>query len=456
MRLNPLLKLLAIDFVEDSGLPRTKLAYEPLIEAEGYGISPLDMTSLMNGLLKWDHPNYMISEKEHFELLNWMDALYGHIIHKTPWTKAEAMDACVDDKASGYPYCKLYGPYKKQTKKVLSYDDLEKQFRDYSQLFSVTLKDECRKDGKDSRLFVPANIAMVAVGNRLFGAQNQAIADVSDSYPIKIGLQSPGAGACRLWREFYDAKGLCYQSDGAANDSHFSLAIATVIRDFRKKHLPKELHKLVDRYYDMAYCMKANARGAVVKLFGQPTGQTNTASDNSFGYLALCMLHAIRNGIAFEEFKHLTIAIMGDDMMWRTENRLFSPLELEKTFNSVGMYLESPNDGDDYLTLTFCGMHPIFREVNGKHYLLYHYGKEKLLNSFNFMKRTMTPAQRLLKLVSIATLLFGDKETFGKLSEVVFSYASTNADSLNKTDTSCLAYLNDMAQLRLHTSLESS
>jgi hypothetical protein len=447
---------LATDFVEDSGLPRTKLTYEPLIEAEGYGISPLDMQSVTNGILKWQHDQFTITENEHFELIHWLDALYGHIVHKQPWSKEEALEACVDTKASGFPYCKLYGPYKGQVKKHMTYDDLENDFINYSQLFTVTLKDECRKQGKDSRLFVPANMSMVVVGNRLFGAQNEAIAQCSEDYPIKIGLQSPGAGACKLWREFYNAKGLCYQSDGAANDAHFSLAIARVIRDFRSKHLPAELRKLVNRYYDMAYCMKANARGAVVNLFGQPTGHTNTASDNSFGYLLICMLHAMRNGMNFEEFKEVHLAIMGDDMMWRTENRLFSPLELEKTFNSVGMYLESPNDGSTFDTLTFCGMHPIVREVLGVKYLLYHYGEEKLLNSMNFIKKTMTPAQRLLKLMSITTLMFGKKETFDKLKEVVFLYASNNSDSLTKSDTSCLGFLNELAQLRLHTSLESS
>lgn len=424
------------------------------MEIEGFGIAPLDMISLMNGLLKWEHPYGTVSHEEFYVTLEWLNAIYGSIIHVPQWTPNQALEAIDKQKSAGYPHSQIYGHTKGDTLQNMNWDQIMSEFLDHLQVFVATLKDENRKEGKDARLFVPANIIMVAVGNFLFGAQNEAIMNSHSKGSIKIGMETPGSGAYAFWRELYKAEGTYCHTDGPQNDSHFSPVVAMILRDFRKQHLPDNMTKLVNLYYDMAYRMKTLCRGALIEMIGQPTGHTNTASDNSLGYLTLCILHAVRNRMTFDEFKTIHLAIMGDDMIWCDPTGLFTPTKMSVTWNSVGMYLESPSDNTVFWDLQFCGMTPMMRDVEGQSYLLYVYQKERLLSSLNLVKKSASPAQRLMKLVSIATLLFADKEVFCEVKELAYKYAERHHEYMTMNDLMILGYLQDLPQLRLHTGLE--
>lgn len=72
---HPLLRERAVMYVADSGLPRTKLREDVIIPSSGYCISPLDMTSMLNGMLKFDHSYRTISFKEYFAMLDWVDEI---------------------------------------------------------------------------------------------------------------------------------------------------------------------------------------------------------------------------------------------------------------------------------------------------------------------------------------------------------------------------------------------
>lgn len=170
-----LLKERSILTVEDSGLPRSKLLMDPLIASSGFGIAPLDMKSMLNGMLKWEHDYKTITHSDYNVMLDWLDALYGTVIHVTQWSQERAMLELDLKKACGYPYNRLFGPTKGDAVRHLSFDDLLQHFQCYNQIFTATLKDEERALGKDSRLFTPANVVMIAVGNWLFGAQNEEI-----------------------------------------------------------------------------------------------------------------------------------------------------------------------------------------------------------------------------------------------------------------------------------------
>lgn len=450
---HPLLRERAVMYVADSGLPRTKLREDVIIPSSGYCISPLDMTSMLNGMLKFDHSYRTISFKEYFAMLDWVDALYGAVVDVPMWTEQQAIEAMDESKAAGYPYSHIFGPFKGMTIKNLSFDDLLQHFVAYAQIFVATLKDEERVEGKDARLFTPANVCMVAVGNFLFGAQNEAIMNWHPKGAIQIGLPTPGSGAYHLWRELR-GEGLKGQSDGARNDANFSPVLAMCIRDFRKRHLPERFHKLVDLYYDMAYHMLVSYRGAVVYQIGLPTGHTNTATDNSLCYLMLSCLHCYMSGLSLSQFVQIVLYIMGDDMVWSDPHHVMIPSVMQDVWNRVGMYLESPSDSEQYEDLTFCGMHPVKRRVFGHDYWLYSYNVPRLIASLNLVKKSMTPSERLHKMVSIASLLYAEEEVYEQVKRVIYSYVNRYRDAMSTDDVTMLSMLNDLPQLRLHIGVE--
>ncbi len=387
--------------------------------------------------------------------------MYGHVLDVTPWTKEQAFEELDVTKACGSPYKFDFGPTKGDVMRHLSFDQLLSDFEKYSQIWDITLKDEIRPYGKDARVFIPANIAMCAVGNWLFGAQNEAVSLQCDHLPIKISISTPGLGMTRLWHTICNTVGNITQYDGAQNDSHTSLAMIALIRDFRKKHLPKEFHSLVDKYYDETYCMKANACGKMIQISGCPSGHTNTAHDNSFVYLCIMMLHAIKNKVTLEEFKSMVLCIYGDDMILNDNGvSCFTPTRIQECVcNNLQMYLESPSDSDTFDNLTFIGTHPVFRNFRGQKYLLYSYDTIKMLNTFNFYRKVTVPSEtveslRLQKMISICQNIFAEEAQFKRMKREIKKYAS--CAKLSVEQGSKLSLLSSLYIFSMYTGFETN
>jgi len=436
-------------------LPRSRLLHDPIVEwgREAYEPAPLDILSARNGLLKIVHPCVAkVQIEETLEVIHWLRLMYGPYMNVPLWSEEEAIEALDPDKASGPPFSYIYGVTKGDVLEHLGYPELLKEFSEFDSYSECTLKDELRIKGKDSRLFVPAPIQVIAVGNRLFGAQNDAIAQQHNRLPIKIGLSTPGGEMCNLWAKMLRHDGMKFDSDGAQSDAHFSIWMAMVCRDFRKSYIPKEMHALVDRYYSTVYNGWIAVTGVAYKVIMNASGQTNTASDNSLGYLAAVMLHAIRGGLTYRQFtENLLINILGDDMLWSTKIDLFRPLALEKTFNDLGMYLESPsNEPMNFYDLQFMGVHPMVRSVNGSKYLLYTGRTDKFTTALNYTKRGSSNDKRLDKLVALAQNCFADEELFGKMREVAYKFAREWG-----CENATLASLEDLTMLHLYTGLQS-
>jgi hypothetical protein len=428
---------------------------EPLIRHEGvYEPAPLDDLSFLNGWAKWQHPQCTLDTTEFETVLNWLDRLYGADIEVPKWSKEVAFDKLDDSKSPGFPYVHLYGHTKGWVKKFLRPSDMIRHFWRFVQIVAATLKDELRLVGKDARFFTPVNIIMAFVGNLCFGAQNEALEFCHNFKPIKIGLRVPGFEAYNLWREFLLAEGVCFETDGAQNDSHFPLVLALLIREFRKRHLPKSMHRMVDRYYQMAYMMLVNIRGHLLPLYGMPTGHTNTASDNSLGYLALVMLHCIRVGLSYDDFRRLNLNIMGDDMLFRSPFPEVNVFAMNRTWNSVGMYLESPGAAKP-MNVVFCGMSPVIRKVFGKEFLLYGYSLDRTRDSWNYVSIDMSSSERFSKLISLLTLIFPYEREFEYLREVARDFLRAHKGRITESCKRLVVYLDDRMQLNLHLSLES-
>jgi hypothetical protein len=406
-------------------LPVTKYVYDPIMPIEDPTFAPanLDSISLYNGLKKYDHPQKSVTNQEYHMVLIWLKNLVGGSFVREMWTMDKAIEEMDLSKSPGQPYGWLYGPTKKDALKHEDKVSLVYQFLTYIQIVFATLKDELRDALKDARMFIPANICMIFIGNWLFGAQNKGLSEDHIQKIIKIGLSSPGPDGVDLWQKFREAIGRYLQADGSWNDSQFASILACWARDLRKAFLPAWTHKLVDRYYDMTYRMKLSVFGNVFEVIGQQSGHTNTASDNSIGTLALLCLNAIRNDVSLEEFKKALIAIMGDDLLLCDGNLdCFKPECLDETWRSLGMFIEVPKFDEEFSTLSFMGMTP--KDLGP--YNLYTYNVPKMLQSANYYKRSMTKQDRMLKLLSLTQNVFADQDAYSKMRQAFWNYIVSN------------------------------
>lgn len=270
----------------------------------------------------------------------------------------------------------------------------------------------------------------------------------------------------RLWNNFNSHPGKKYHTDGVRFDSRFPLIFAMLCRDIRMKYLPDgKVHpdlpytykEMALRYYSAIYNAYINVGGILFNLSGNLSGHVNTSTDNSLCNLFGLMLHAVRNHLSYEEFWQNQYLIMGDDMAFSDQLGLFSPKQLEVTYNSVNMFLESPCDKPAELEeIMFCGCSPKWRTVNGSQYLLYCYRKDKLLASYNYVKKGATVNQRAQKLVAITSLLFPDETTYNELKKDTYAYFGAHESELTEESKDLLSALDDLYLLKLFTGYEST
>jgi hypothetical protein len=451
--LYPEIEKYSLGCVRRTRLPKQKLLYEPLLNIKPtYQPAPLNGVSLVNGFLKWKHPQRAsITTMERLEIMGWLEDYLGFYLNTKLWNEDEILECIDPTKACGPPYCFVHGPTKGHVLEQVTIGELMEDFDQFSQLSLATLKMETRKIGKDARLFIPANIAMVVMGNHLFGSQNQSIIDYHNDLCIKIGLSSPGFEAYKLWWDFSRKIGEFHQFDGAQNDAHMSLEVLSIIRDLRKLYIPEEEHDRVDRYYNMTHCGYTMVGGHLVEMNGQPSGQTNTAHDNSLAVLILLMLNAIRNGIDYVRFRELLndVVIMGDDLMLCDSTGVFDPVHLEQTWDSCGMYLECPALHEHYEDMTFIGMHP----TRERGELLYSYNLEKMMNNFEYRRRNHTPQIHLQKLVNLCYLVFAHRTEFEMMREAAYQYYRDNEMHMTDDDRRLLMILQDLTQLNRYKGL---
>lgn len=385
-------------------LPKTKLIYEPIHPSESsYALPNLDEISLLNGICKYFHPQWTITWDEYLSLLDNLDQLYGTFMEVPMWTKEKAWLEIDTSKSAGSPYDSMYGPTKGHAMKYETPDSLIHDFWHFTHVFNATLKDELRVRGKDARLFIPANLCLVFVGNLLFGAQNENLANYHKMHPFKVGMTVPGMDTLMLWKSFEHLLNLV-QYDGGQWDTHIPAVFIMLVRDLRKRHLPEFYHEWVDRYYNMIYFALVNVGGDLVQIIGQLSGQTNTTTDNCFFNELTLLLHALRKGLTVREYSHFQHCIVGDDGLYSDPDGIFDPLEVGKTWNSVGMYMETPGY-QSFEDLTFIGTHPKYVFRNGRRYLLYGFREEKVIASLNYVEKGFSDDQKLSKLCALTLQL---------------------------------------------------
>lgn len=448
-------------------------------------------TAFFRGLAKYARPHYMLPQVQINSLLEWMDMGFGTYLEVEPWTKSQALYELDQDKAAGLPW-KLEGLTKKgqvlvalaskhnvvtpgnadSSRMILQqdsdmdvvYDDLQELFERYWPVASGNLKAEIRAKEKAERprLFLPMPIQAIAVGNRLFGAQNRELATTHCEHPITVGIQNPGRGIhnlfqiLRSWTILSPTSG-CGDGDHGSFDAVVNLSIITVICELRKRHLPTELHGLVDRYYQVVYQGIVMILGNLIHVIGQRSGQTNTSMDNSLVSVSMFYLHGIELGWTYQEFTNrVLVFVNGDDVIWSSRVN-FSQTEMRNTAALMGHYLEtSPDEFKTVDECQFIGMTPIVYSYGGHDHRLYVGRVDKILSSLRWWRTKTSVADHFQKLVALCTLLFPKPEYFYPLRKAIFEWVKSRENEIGpRVVRSARANLRETSLFHLYLSSET-
>lgn len=356
-----------------------------------------------------------------------MKLIYGPTLDVEMFTPEQAMEELDPSKAAGTPYNYDYGPLKRDSLRHLNFDDLLKHFCMYDNLHTATLKSEMRIKNKTARMFVPTNLCLIAVGNWLFGAQNNNIINNHEHLPIKVGMVVPGRETFNFWNHVLRWEGKSYDADGSRWDSTINMTLVLLARELRKCFIPKQYHKLVDKYYDQVYYGHTRVLSYILILIGQLSGQTNTTSDNSLIHSMIMILHAIRNKVSFNKFiESVEWYVQGDDLMYNTTIPEFEIERLEVTWNSLGMYIESRGQVKPS-ELSFVGMTP----QKYKNTWLYKFRTNKMICSMNYHEKGSTHDQIFNSLVNLTRACFADHEEYLKMREATHKYLNQHKDEIS-------------------------
>jgi hypothetical protein len=400
-----------------------------------------------------DHEQYALSESEYQAVLTWVSVFFLGFMKVPMWSQQRAMDELDPTKASGVYWRQHFGPLKSDVLQVFSFTDLLWFFESESPCFSSILKDEIRLSNKMARLFLPAPIEVCAVGNWLFGAQNEALTNSVGSHPCTIGVSTPGAQICSLYASLVDksrGEASLYDADVSQWDIHFQLWQARLCRDLRMRALEQQPHlqHLVRRYYSAVYAGWVCVLGNIVRVINQKSGQTNTAHDNSIANFAIVCLHAIRLGWTIEEFRErVLVYVNGDDIVYWTNSQEFSSFNLCRTYNSVGHFLDTDGRPKTITEITYLGAVPTFRSVGRRTFLLPCYRVDKLIASSRYLFGKASLDDELCKLCALCLLVFADSVSFAKFCSEVDKYITDNIQKGVVYNTSvlttCLLILRD-------------
>jgi hypothetical protein len=435
-----------------------------MFEEEGYRPAPLDELSFWNGVAKFEHELFTVSNDEFKFALDYLNFLFPLLqVHSRVFNNVEAQERIsrseTKNKASGYPWRHVGAHTKLKALEKWGADYLTEYYAKYTSVLSSTLKDEIRPVGKDARFFRPVDVAAFLESVKLFSDQNDYLMEQSQDSPIFIKYQTPGPDLCQMFKQLFEFSNDAYGADGSRWDACFPLFAAQVICAFRSQFLPKER---TERYYAQMYNGYTNCLGNIVPLTGQPSGHLLTSLDNSLCHCVLVALHAFRNGISMDMIsEHIVYKCCGDDLIYSTRNNaVFKPIEIANTYHSVGCYMEFENMIPwSPFALSFCGVRSCFKDVNGVKYRLYRPASARAKVSFNHFKRKADPLKRLSKMTSLSQLLFCDEVLFELCRKATQDYCVlcfTNA-LLSPSDPcvrGLMASLTDRSILEMYTRWE--
>lgn len=416
---------------------------------------------LYNGANHYSAPKVGILDDEYSILLTWLFSEYGPFMGGQKVTPQDAIDQVDRSKACGLPWRTFVGPTKGDflSRFVSAEETLDfcvQCVETQICVFSSTIKDELRPVGKNGRFFTPAPVELVVVGNWLFSHQLRNMIRNVGNQPCCIGLQMPGKPLVNVYESLLQFSNKFVSFDASKWDASCPLWAFQLCRDLRKMLMPDDC-ELIDRYYDQVYAGLVSVNGDLYQLAGQKSGQTLTSFDNSLALSAIFMLHAVRKGWSYTDFKaNVKYYVYGDDLIYSSKDDYFVADLVYATFLSCGVYLESPYHGFcDVLESTFLGTRPVFRECFGGTYLIPMFRKDKLISSLSWKRKGLGDIDFFAKLVAILVLCYADKDLYERMRRDILDWYGDRPELATPAVAGLLAYVVDPAHVfRLCTGLE--
>lgn len=409
--------------------------------ADGYYPAVMDNISWFNRVVKYIHNQTVFTVDVVEYLLGVLDMYFP--LASEVLLDEDIYDWMEPNSSVGQPYKKFLGgrQFKRDAFESFNPSDICSDFLQYTSIVNCTLKDEIIKEEKDARLFRPASFDLAVVGTKLFALQNQVLMSDFLQTPIALGMSIPGSDFTELWQQVRDFSPLYNAGDGSSYDAHFTLAMAGVIKEFRKRHL-KSHHEWVDKYYDNCYAGYTNIAGFLVQLLGNPSGHYNTSLDNSLAQICLMALVCRELGVKLED---VLFKVVGDDLIYATRDDRVTGEQIVKIGKKYGISMEVQSPGFiSYFDLTFCGASPF---QNGYTYLA------RQLASLNFCVRGFSDYLYLQKCCSICSLYYYNTEVYKKVWDHCLAVARSICPSFSGVVRSALVSCSKSTLTQMHNYL---
>jgi len=357
--------------------------------------------------------------------------ILGYLLHVFPFIKqfsSLSSDKEVEDiiakhaqKSAGDPFIEQGYPEKLVALKYFGLAGLRKIYGQYMSVIAQTLKDEIRDITKDARLFRPQDVGSYQEGATLFNHQNEYLMSRPLDTPIFLKFSTPGPMISQLFQSLW---GLIYAADGRKWDAHFPLVFAMIIAVFRSTD---ENRERVFDYYARMYNGYTSVRGWLMRLAGNPSGHFNTSVDNCLGHMCFFAYHSYKHKLTYAQVDDVVeYHCCGDDLLWCTESEIFSPKNIENTYNEMEMYLEFESyEPSPIYDLSFVGSTPVDYQYYCRKLLLYHGRPNKLSAKFKIRRIKAQPIDTLSKMVSICTLMFAHP-LYEQMKKLIFQYIEHN------------------------------
>lgn len=312
----------------------------------------------------------------------------------------------VKTKASGWPWRCFAGSTKGEVMRKYTLEELMQYYETFTPVISTTLKDEIRLQGKDARLFRPADISLYVQGARLFQKQNDYLLDLLFLSPIFAKYCTPGVDLAYLFRILKAHGGGCYAADGSQWDSHVPIGVISAIAWWREQRIRGSWD-----YYEKVYKGYSLVDGVVVPMDHQASGHYNTTVDNclvNMCMMALCAHHMRWSLTKFTQ--QVRYFVCGDDLIWSDRSGKFTPKALANSSNRFNVFYEfesfEPKTASE---LHFCGVSFYDR--------CYSYNPDKIRASSEIHRKRMTPTEHLMKLASLTVNSFGNTQLYDEMRQ---------------------------------------
>lgn len=309
-------------------------------------------------------------------------------------------------------------------------------------VFTHSDKEEILRNRKNSRQISGGDICFLLKLKSFSEPFNNAMQTMGRGFPCMIGVSVTRGGWNYFGTRLFDCK-YAMSLDATSFDSSVASQIYEAVVQVRCHFLDGDTDLLRQLYNSIRYKWLVDSDGFVfVTQHGTPSGQPNTAHDNTLAayLMVLCFFYDNGFGSKIDDF---FIAIYGDDIVIGcADEPLFSRRDIILWFYCHGMKLkcggwQSPADVDFLSYRTYL-------DEKFKVYIPITTRATKLLTSMGYYERSVALNRpvKLQRMCSIRKMLYGTPE-FDTASRIILNYIRQNEHMIGEKewDDACRQFL---------------